>query len=319
MIGSGPLSATTGPLATPVTRSGKGLSTERLAYAFLAPAAIVMTFITLYPLAYGIWMAFTNFNVTHLRHQNPRFVGLQNFVDILTQAPYLDLHFMRIFGFNLLWTVTNVALHVTLGVGLALLLNLEGLRLKRLYRAALILPWAVPTYVTALTWRNMFDPQYGAVNLLLARWGIHGPDWFQHFWTSFAAVLTTNVWLGFPFMMMVASAGLVAIPKDYYEAAALDGASRWTQFWTITVPGLRPTMVPAIMLGFVWTFNQFNVLYFVSQGNPLGETEILVTEAYKLVDPMGLYGVASAFAILIFFILAAITLVNLKLTRVLDA
>lgn len=297
----------------------KGLSTERVAYWFIAPAALVMALITVYPLAYGIWMAFTNFNVTNLRHQDPRFVGLKNFVDILTQAPYLDLHFARILGFNLLWTVANVTLHVVIGVSLALLLNLEGMRFKRFYRACLILPWAVPTYVTALTWRNMFDSQYGAVNLLLKGWGIAGPSWFDHFWTSFAAVLSTNVWLGFPFMMMVASAGLVAIPREYYEAAALDGASRWTQFWSLTVPGLKPTMVPAITLGFVWTFNQFNVLYFVSRGDPLGKTEILVTEAYKLIDPMGLYGVASAFAILIFLILAAITYVNLKITRALDA
>lgn len=294
---------------------GGMMSTEGLAYRFIAPAAAIMAVITVYPLLYGVWMAFTNFGVAHIRHQNPRFVGLQNFVDILTQADYLQFSFLRILGFNLLWTVVNVAFHVVLGVGLAMVLNLDGMRGKRFYRALLILPWAVPTYVTALTWRNMFDREYGAVNLLLETWGVQGPDWFSQFWSSFAAALTTNVWLGFPFMMMVASAGLIAIPRDYYEAAALDGAGWWHQFVNVTLPGLRPTMVPAIILGFVWTFNQFNVLYFVSRGEPLGETEILITQAYKLIDPMGQYGVASAFAMIIFVILAFFTFVQLRLTR----
>jgi arabinogalactan oligomer/maltooligosaccharide transport system permease protein len=311
---------TTGPLA-PIDDDPKGQKrspTETLAYRFILPAAVVMAVITVYPLIYGVWMAFTNFGVQHIRHHNPRFVGLQNFVDILTQAQYLDFSFMRIFGFNLLWTVVNIAFHVSLGVGLALLLNMDGMRGKRFYRAMLILPWAVPTYVTSLTWRNMFDTDYGAVNLLLKGWGVDGPNWFASFWASFGAALTTNVWLGFPFMLMVASAGLIAIPKDYYEAASLDGATPWQQFLNVTIPGLRPTMIPAITLGFVWTFNQFNVLYFVSRGDPLGQTEILITQAYKLVDPMGLYGVASAFSMIIFFILLGITMANLRITRAAD-
>ena len=311
---------TTGPLS-PIDADPRGQKrspTEALAYRFIMPAAAVMAVITVYPLLYGVWMAFTNFGVQHIRHHNPRFVGLQNFVDILTQAQYLDFSFLRIFGFNLLWTVVNISFHVALGVGLAMLLNMDGMRGKRFYRAMLILPWAVPTYVTSLTWRNMFDTDYGAVNLLLKGWGVDGPNWFASFWSSFGAALTTNVWLGFPFMLMVASAGLIAIPRDYYEAASLDGATPWQQFLNVTVPGLRPTMIPAITLGFVWTFNQFNVLYFVSRGDPLGQTEILITQAYKLVDPMGLYGVASAFSLIIFFILLGITLANLRITRAAD-
>lgn len=318
-------SAATVPEGRP---KGGMMSTEGLAYRFILPAAVIMAVITVYPLLYGIWMAFTNFGVQHIRNQNPRFVGLQNFVDILTQADYLQFSFLRIFGFNLMWTVVNVAFHVALGVALAMLLNMDGMKGKRFYRALLILPWAVPTYVTALTWRNMFDHDYGAVNLAakaVNEWAAQYPalgfvaipklDWFSSFWSSFGAALTTNVWLGFPFMMMIASAGLIAIPKDYYEAAALDGASWWHQFLNVTIPGLRPTMIPAIILGFVWTFNQFNVLYFVSRGDPLGETEILITQAYKLIDPMGLYGVASAFAMIIFAILAIFTFAQLRLTR----
>lgn len=294
-------------------------SQTRIALIYIAPAALVMALITFYPLLYGVWMAFTDFSPIHIRNQNPNFVGLQNFIDIFRHAPYLgDLDFKWVLGFNLVWTIANLVFHVSLGVALALLLNMEGLKGTKFYRAALILPWAVPVYVTALVWRNMFDAQSGAINLLLKSLNIPGVEWMSAFPTAFAAVLLTNIWLGFPFMMMVASGGLAAIPKDYYEAASLDGASPWRQFWTITVPMLKPTMVPAITLGAVWTFNNFNVIYFVSKGDPEGKTEILVTQAYKLIDPMGLYGVAAAFAILIFVILLTITGLNMKLTKTLE-
>jgi arabinogalactan oligomer/maltooligosaccharide transport system permease protein len=292
--------------------------TTRLAYLYIAPAALLMAAITFYPMLYGIWMAFTNFGPEHIRHQNPDFVGLANFWQLMAGGAELNASFPRVLGFTLLWTVANLVFHVTIGVALALLLNREGLRGKRVYRALLILPWAVPVYVTALVWRNMFDAQSGALNLLLQGFGLPGVEWMASFPTAFAAVLLTNIWLGFPFMMMVATGGLQAIPKDYYEAASIDGASAWTQFWTITVPMLRPTMLPAITLGAVWTFNNFHVIYFVSRGEPFGATEILVTQAYKFVDPMGLYGVASAFSLLIFFILFGLTQLNMRLTRGLE-
>ncbi|MEB3222740.1 MAG: sugar ABC transporter permease [Candidatus Sericytochromatia bacterium] len=292
--------------------------TARLAYLYIAPAVLLMAAITFYPMLYGVWMAFTNFGPEHIRHQNPDFVGLANFSKLLAGGAELNASFPKVLGFTLLWTAANLVFHVTIGVALALLLNREGLRGKRLYRALLILPWAVPVYVTALVWRNMFDAQSGALNLMLQGIGLPGVEWMASFPTAFAAVLLTNIWLGFPFMMMVATGGLQAIPKDYYEAASIDGASAWTQFWTITVPMLRPTMLPAITLGAVWTFNNFHVIYFVSRGEPFGATEILVTQAYKFVDPMGLYGVASAFSLLIFFILFGLTQLNMRLTRGLE-
>ena len=311
-------------------------SEVRLAFAFIAPAAAVMAFITVYPLLYGIWMAFTNYNPTHIRGRMPRFVGFQNFIDIFQHAPYLDFDFARVLGFNFLWTFSNMFFHVTVGVGLALLLNQPWLKGVKIYRALLILPWAVPSYVTSLVWRNMFDPEAGAINLLLkqfaAAWGgwqqqiawlpglgegWTGLDWLGTMPSAFFAVLTVNIWLGFPFMMMVASGALQAIPSDLYEAADLDGANPFQRFLTVTVPMLRPSMIPAILLGFIWTFNNFNVIYFVTKGDPLGQTQILITQAYKLVDG-GLYGVGAAFAVVIFFILFGISTINSRLTRVVE-
>ena len=111
--------------------------------------------------------------------------------------------------------------------------------------------------------------------------GLQGFSWMNSFWSAFTANLITNAWLGFPFMMVTALGGLTSIPKDLYEAAGLDGASAFQRFTSITLPLLRPTMAPAIVLGTVWTFNMFNVIYLVSGGAPGGKTDILVTEAFR--------------------------------------
>jgi arabinogalactan oligomer/maltooligosaccharide transport system permease protein len=142
---------------------------------------------------------------------------------------------------------------------------------------------------------------------------------------SFYAVLTTNIWLGWPFMMAIATGALQGIPRELYEAAEVDGATAWKSFWNITVPMIRPAMIPAIMIGMMWTFNQFNVIYFVSGGGPLHQTEILVTQAYRLVNETSInlpglgsvkpYGVAASFAYIVFAVLATLTLITNRITR----
>lgn len=132
---------------------------------------------------------------------------------------------------------------------------------------------------------------------------------------AFYALLITNVWLGWPFMMVVATGALQSIPLDLYEAADVDGANAWDQFWSITVPLIRPAMVPAIMLGTIMTFNLFNVIFFISNGGPRGQTDLLVTQAYKLFQQEQLYGATAAFSIIVFFILLIITLINNRVTR----
>jgi arabinogalactan oligomer/maltooligosaccharide transport system permease protein len=132
-------------------------------------------------------------------------------------------------------------------------------------------------------------------------------------------VLLANIWLGWPFMSVVATGALQSIPEELYEAASIDGATDWQKLWKITLPMIRPAMVPAIMLGTIWTFNQFSVIYFISQGNPFGRTEILITQAYKLVSEQRLYGVAAAFSIVVFFILLGFTLLQNRVTKATEA
>jgi arabinogalactan oligomer/maltooligosaccharide transport system permease protein len=276
------------------------------AYAYLAPAVVAMVVLVFVPFAVGAGMSL-------LWHDGGRwtFIGLQNFRDILASrdAPVTDpLSFYFTLTVTALWTLVNVSLHVLIGVALALLLRNPLLRLRGLYRVLLIVPWAVPNYITALIWKGMFHRQFGAINGLLALFGLMPVSWFSRFWTAFSANVATNVWLGFPFMMVVTLGALSRIPKELEEAAALDGATRWQRLRHVILPLLRPALLPSILLGAVWTFNMFNIVFLVSGGEPDGATDILVSQAYRWAFTRGhRYGYAAAYAVLIFLILAAQT------------
>lgn len=324
----------------------KLLKDSRTAWLYILPAGILMVIITFFPQGFQGWMSFTDFRLQNLRFNlfdpatwerfAPTWVGLENYYKILTsQLALTNYNFLRMLAFNFVWAVSNVFFHVSLGVLIALALNSKHLIGRRFYRALFILPWAIPGYITALTWKNMYDPRFGAFNLLLARINeilgtslptdtawltvAHPTGVLSFLPVAYFAVLLANIWLGWPFMTVVATGAMQSIPAELYEAADIDGASGWQKFWSVTVPMIRPAMVPAIMLGTIWTFNQFNVIYFISNGGPFGKTEILITQSFKLVFEQRIYGVAAAFSFVVFFVLFIITLVNNRVTRATEA
>ena len=273
------------------------------AYKYVAHAALAVILLVVLPLAAG---ALTSLFAG--TRDAPRYVGLANYAEILT-ARGGDLLGHGSFYLTLLvtiaWTIVNVALHVSIGLVLGIALSRPLLRMRAVYRVLLILPWAVPSYVTALAWKGMFHRQYGAVNAVIRALGGEPVSWFSHFSTAFAANIATNVWLGFPFMMVVVLGALTSIPKDVLEAAEVDGATRWQRFRLVTLPLLAPALLPAVVLGAVWTFNMFNVVFLVSGGEPDGTTDILVSEAYRWAFTRDAqYGYAAAYAVLIFLLLA---------------
>ncbi len=327
-------------------------ATTRTAWLYLLPAFLVMSIITFYPLFYEVWMSTTDYNIKNLRYdaQAPNRADqseactsnlkgsctwglLENYHQIFTgdlPVAVANFSFWNVLAFDLIWTFTNVPVHVILGVLIAVLLNIKGLWFKRFYRAIYILPIVLPSLVIAVVWRNMFDSDYGAINQLLSsishlfggapvalRWleQVDPPISFIHLPLSYFALLICNIWLGWPFMTIVATGALQSIPGDLYEAASIDGASPRQSFFAITVPLLRPAMVPAAVLGIVTTFNLFNLIYLLSGGGPLRQTEILVTTAYRLVNEQRLYGTAAAFSVIIFFVLLALTLLTNRLTK----
>ncbi len=280
----------------------------RAAYLYLLPMAVSLLLLVFVPFIVGTAVAF----FAH-REGSFTFVGLANFFNIISSSDYAiddPLSFYFTLGVTVMWTAVNVFLHVSVGLMLALLLRDPWMRLRGVYRVLLIVPWAVPNYITALIWKGMFHKQFGAINALIVSAGdcfgldIQPVSWFSHFWTSFAANVATNTWLGFPFMMVVTLGALQAIPRDLEEAAEIDGAGRITRFFRITLPLLKPALLPAVILGSVWTFNMFNIIYLVSGGEPDGATEILITEAYRWAfTRQEQYGYAAAYATLIFLVL----------------
>ncbi len=253
------------------------------AWLYIAPAGLLMLVITFFPQMFQVWMSFTDYRITNLRFNlfnpdtwnqfAPTVVGLRNFVRVLTSDLAIEnYNFGRLLTFNIVWTVANLVFHVTMGIVIALVLNSKDLIGRRIYRALFVLPWALPGLIVAFTWRNMFDVQFGAINQLIGvfnqltglhldttiRWlessqaPIGGPLSFLPL--AFYAVLLTNIWLGWPFMTVIATGALQAIPEDLFEAADLDGASGWQKIWNVTLPLIRPAMVPAIMVGTIWTF-----------------------------------------------------------------
>jgi arabinogalactan oligomer/maltooligosaccharide transport system permease protein len=275
---------------------------HRTAYAFIAPAVVASTVLLFVPFVVGA-------SISLFAHEEGRFtfVGLSNFARILLaadQAVWEPRNFWYTLAVTVLWTGANVFLHVTIGLWLALLLRDPWVRMKGVYRALLIIPWAVPNYITALVWKSLFNFNFGAINQILGLMGVEPVDWFSRFSTSFTANLVTNTWLGFPFMMVVSLGALQSIPRDLEDAAEVDGASKWQRFRHVTLPLLAPALVPAIILGSVWTFNMFNVIYLVSGGGPDSRTDILITEAYRWAfQRQEQYGYAAAYGCLIFGVL----------------
>jgi arabinogalactan oligomer/maltooligosaccharide transport system permease protein len=279
------------------------------AWRWVAHAVIAVGVLVVLPLLVGAAASFFGGPAgdTH-------YVGFANFVDILRArgGPLLASgSFWLVLLVTLLWTVVNVALHLGLGLGLGLLLARPALRLRAVYRVLLIIPWAVPNYVTALAWKGMFHRQFGAVTGFTL-WlndifglSLEPISWFSRFATAFTANVATNAWLGFPFMMVVTVAALGSVPKEVLEAAQVDGASARQRLWHVTLPMIKPSLVPAVTLGAIWTFNMFNVVFLVSGGDPDGTTDILVSEAYRWAFTRDAqYGYAAAYAVLIFGLLA---------------
>jgi arabinogalactan oligomer/maltooligosaccharide transport system permease protein len=307
------------------------LRKHREAYLYIVPAMLGMIVLVFFPFLYGIALSFTDQTIyTTSKPLSEIWVGLTNYARILgdfhiaTRAAdgalvFNYLNFYWTFLFTVVWTVSNVTIGVTVGLLLALILNTSGLALRPVYRVALILPWAVPNYITALIWRGMFHQQFGVINQMIQIFGGQPVSWFEKPFSSFLTALATNGWLSFPFMMVISLGALQSIPTEIYEAARVEGATRWQQFRAITLPSLKPALIPAIIISVVWTFNMFNIIYLVTAGEPAGSTEILITQAYKFAFEKYRYGYAAAYSVVIFIILLIYGSIQNRATRATEA
>ncbi|MDQ0990516.1 carbohydrate ABC transporter permease [Streptomyces sp. V3I7] len=275
------------PRPGPALRLKHSVQKYWYAYAMITPVAVVLGVLVVYPLVYGFYLTLTDANslntartigVNHI-DATYRFIGLDNYQDILFGPASYD-RFWSHFLWTIVWTAVGVALHYTIGLCLALLLN-QDFRGRTLYRLILVLPWAVPTFVTVFGWRFMLADT-GIVNTALHALHLPEPQWLEDvFWQRFAAIMV-NAWVGVPFMMVSLLGGLQSIDTSLYEAAEMDGASAWQRFRYVTLPGLRSVSSTVVLLGVIWTFNQFAIIFLLFGAHSSPDAQILVTWAYYL-------------------------------------
>lgn len=264
-------------------RLRRALSTHWYAWTMVAPVVIVLGVIIGWPLGRGVYLSLTDANERNVgrtigaNHIDAtyKFVGFDNYVDVLK-----DPVFMQRLVWTVVWTVCCVSVTFVLGLVLANMLNRQ-FRGRAAYRMMLILPWAVPGFVSVFAWRFLFNRDNGLLNKVLDGGGISAVPWLDDpTWAKFS-VIAVNVWLGVPFMMVALLGGLQSIPGELYEAAEMDGAGPWKRFLYITVPGLRAVSSTVILLSTIWTFNMFPVIFLLTRGGPGDSTEILVTQAFR--------------------------------------
>lgn len=285
-------------------------------YLMLLPALITVSLVIVYPFFYNFNLALTDLDGGTLRQflnqGKLHYIGLDNFMEVLIQSK-----FWKVLLRTLIWTVINVFCHVSFGLFFAILLNRE-MKFKGIYRAILILPWAIPQYISVLVWKGMFNYKYGAVNILLERLGTildfsyESIAWLSSPTTGFAAAVIVNVWIGIPFMMMISLGGLQSIDPNHYEVAEIDGASSFQQVKHITLPLLKPVLMPAVILGIIMTFNNLNVIYLLSFKKLTEKIDILVTYVYKAAFGYWRLGYAAAFSVVIFFILLGLSILFIR-------
>jgi len=289
-------------------------------YLYLAPGLLAMLLITLGPVVYSIYIAFTNMSTQHLL--NYEWVGLRNFERILVGIDRRN--FASVLAWTLEWSALTTCLSFAVGLGLALLLNDRRVRERNIYRTILIYPWALPSTLTVMMWGGLLNSSFGPVNQMLQALRLPAVPWLTHpIWARIACILV-QVWLAYPFVMSVCLGALQSIEPSVYEAAAIDGASAVQGFRFITLPLLRLATLPLVIASFAMNFNSFGVIYLLTGGGPItsvdpnapGATDLLGTYMYKLAfgGVAKNYGLAAATGILIFFVVGGLTLLNSHMT-----
>ncbi|WP_405741424.1 sugar ABC transporter permease [Streptomyces sp. NBC_01525] len=304
---------------TLAARVRRALAPHWYAWTMVAPVTVVLGVIIGFPLVRGVHLSLTDADEANVARDigmnhlpaTYHFTGLDTYRAILT-----DSVFWGRLGWTVVWTVACVGLTYLIGLGLATLLN-RPLRGRTGYRLALILPWALPAFVSVFTWRMLFNDRNGLLNSVLTGGGIGAIPWLNDPTWAKLAVIAVNVWLGVPFMLVALLGGLQSLPGELYEAAEMDGAGLWQRFRYITLPGLRTVSSTVILLSTIWTFNMFPVIFLLTRGGPGDATEILVTYAYRLsfVDSPRDFSGSAAWGVLILLLLSAAAVLHRRALR----
>ncbi|MGQ4244463.1 carbohydrate ABC transporter permease [Enterococcus casseliflavus] len=317
------------PVAVTRKEFFKKLYEDGFAYLLTIPAYLVMIVAIIFPVMVTLFMAFTNYDFRHIPPANLiDWIGFSNFTNIFTLSSYRDT-FVKVFSWTVIWTVLATTLQITLGILTAVVANQKFVKFRRVFGVIFLLPWAVPAFITIMSFSNMFNDTAGAINtqvipLLnnLPFVDIGNIAWkTDPFWTK-TAIIVIQGWLGFPYIYVMVSGILQSISEDLYEAAKMDGANALQRFRNITLPAIFLVAAPTFVTQYTGNFNNFSMIYLFNEGGPgslggnAGSTDILISWIYKLTtggSPQ--YSIASALTLIISFVVISISLLVFKKTN----
>ncbi len=299
---------TTATLDPDISARRSALGRRILPYAMLSPAVLVTLAIVFFPMVQTAWMSLHEYVL--FRPNDFNWVGLDNF-----RAALADEVFWISLKHTAIWMCTTIPAQLLLGLITALLLN-QDFWWRPLARALIIIPWALPSVVIALMWTWIYDSNYGVANEFLLRLGViqQAVPWLANPDTALASIILTLTWQGFPFFAVMILAGLQSIPASYYEAASIDGASAWRQFWHITLPGIAGVMMTAVLLRMIWVANSFDVIFVMTGGGPGYSTHTLPLYAFIKARTNLDFGYGSSIAVLFTIMLMVVVVFYLRRT-----
>lgn len=275
---------------------------------FVAPALIYMIVFVGYPIVNNIILSFQDVNLRTLLSPDKPFVALNNYIQI-----FKDAVFRTSLWNTFVFTMGSLVFQFLIGLLLALFFT-QDFKFAKPIRGLLMMPWMIPITVTALIFKFIFGTDVGILNYILKSLGLIGQniDWLTSPGTAMIAVVAANVWIGIPFNMILISTGLTTIPSELYESASMDGAGKLQSFFKITLPLLRPTIESVLILGFIYTFKVFDLVYVMTGGGPVNATQMLSSYSYKLSFVEFKYSLGSAVANVLFVILLIVSVFYLK-------
>ncbi len=279
-------------------------------YMLLAPAVIAVLSLSIYPLFRGISLSLVNYNLVRPMDDNfNKFAGLKNYKEI-----FIDPIFIKSLWNTLLWSAVNLAGQLVIAMLLALILN-QKLKGRSVYRTLILVPWAVPHAIAAMTFTFLYNANVGIINILAVKLGAitESVSWLGNVGSAFWCVILVAIWKGIPFQMIFILAALQGIPEDVYESAEIDGANRWQSFWSITLPIIKQPLAISTILNLIGIVSCFNTIWLMTKGGPLYSTEIIYTFAYREAFINHDFGTASAASVILFLFMTLFSCIYLKM------
>lgn len=277
---------------------------KAMAYAFIVPSLLIVGIVVVFPIVYTGIISFTNMSLYHWSDYS--FVGWKNYAKTLLAT---NSAFWGALGTTVIWTVANMVLQIGAGFFIALALNAKGLKGRRVYKTLLMVPWAMPSYVSILIWRvGIYNTQFGVLNKFLGLMGLGRINYLASNVPAFFSCLLLNLWMALPFMITMMDGAMQSVDRSLYDSAQMDGCGYLRAQWEVTVPAISRIMMPAVVMTTFTTFKQFDIVYLLTmqKGSLTGSTlQTIITYAHSQAFVTNNYGLSSAVSIVIFFIIIA--------------